>query len=138
MKLTKAQRQHVFEKFGGRCAYCGCDLPQRWHADHFEPVVRELKFKQRHDGTHRLVTGKASRPEFDTAENHMPACPRCNISKGSLTIEQWRLWIVGHIKALNAHHTPYNIAKAFGLIAETGAPVVFYFETTPSKQSKEG
>ena len=28
-KLTKAQRAELREKFGGRCAYCGCVLPER-------------------------------------------------------------------------------------------------------------
>jgi len=140
VKLSKADRETVRMKFGGKCAYCGCDLPERWHADHFEPVVRELKFRQRNDGTHRLESGKPSRPEFDTIDNHMPACPRCNISKSSLTIEQWRGWIVGHVKALSAHHTPYNIAKAYGLIVETGAPVKFYFEKfeNAAAERKEG
>ena len=40
MKLTKAQREQVRLKFGGKCAYCGCDLPERWHADHIEPIGR--------------------------------------------------------------------------------------------------
>jgi len=41
-KLTKAQRAVLREKFGGRCAYCGCELPEKgWHADHLEPVMRE-------------------------------------------------------------------------------------------------
>ena len=24
--LTKSQRQHVYEKYNGHCAYCGCEL----------------------------------------------------------------------------------------------------------------
>lgn len=29
-------------KFGGRCAYCGCELPEKgWHADHVEAVLRK-------------------------------------------------------------------------------------------------
>lgn len=69
-----------------------------------------------------------SSPERDTFANMMPSCPRCNLDKGSFTIEQWRNFIVGHVTALRARHVPYNIAKAFGLITETGATVKFHFE----------
>lgn len=27
-------------KLGGRCAYCGCELGEKWHADHVKPVIR--------------------------------------------------------------------------------------------------
>ncbi|HHR4690493.1 TPA: HNH endonuclease, partial [Salmonella enterica] len=37
MSLTKKQRAELRMKFGGRCAYCGCVLPEKgWHADHVE------------------------------------------------------------------------------------------------------
>ena len=25
-KLTAAERQQIYKKFGGRCAYCGCEI----------------------------------------------------------------------------------------------------------------
>lgn len=28
MALTKKQREKLRMKFGGRCAYCGCELPE--------------------------------------------------------------------------------------------------------------
>lgn len=49
MKLTKKQRAELRDKFGGRCAYCGVDLPERWHADHYEAVKR---------GVSSYVTGR--------------------------------------------------------------------------------
>ncbi|MES1842645.1 hypothetical protein ABUT89_26860, partial [Escherichia coli] len=34
-KISKIQRAELRMKFGGRCAYCGCKLPEKgWHADH--------------------------------------------------------------------------------------------------------
>lgn len=43
MVLTKKQRAELRMKFGGRCAYCGCELPEKgWHADHVEAVYRKL------------------------------------------------------------------------------------------------
>lgn len=119
MRLTKAQREVVRNRFGGRCAYCGCDLPERWHADHFEPVVR----------MDWLRPGEVpERPENHRLENMMPSCPQCNISKHSLSLEEWRKWLAGHVNSLNQHHSIYRLAKAFGLVTETGREVIFYFE----------
>lgn len=115
--LTKLERETVREKFGGRCAYCGGALPARWHADHLEPVIR-LEWIG-------LPTG---RPENHRIENIMPACPQCNISKGSMSLEAWRVWLSAHVTSLNRHHSIYRLARAFGLIQETGAPVEFFFE----------
>lgn len=64
--------------------------------------------------------------------NMMPACPPCNISKGPLSLDGWRKWLDGHVRSLNAHNTPYRLAKAYGLIQETGKPVTFYFESIAS------
>lgn len=40
MALTKKQRAELRMKFGGLCAYCGCELGEKWHADHVKPVIR--------------------------------------------------------------------------------------------------
>lgn len=42
MALTRKQREKLRMKFGGRCAYCGCELPEKgWHADHVQAVLRK-------------------------------------------------------------------------------------------------
>lgn len=116
MKLTKKQRAELRMKFDGKCAYCGCELGERWHADHFEPVIR-LDDER-----------KAEHLENHSFANMMPACVPCNLSKGRQTLAGWREWLAGHIKSLNEYHPIYRIAKVYGLIEETGKPVIFYFE----------
>jgi hypothetical protein len=128
MRLKKAEREQVRLKYGGHCAYCGIELGGRWHADHLVPVQRELISKQNKDGTWRLDSGKPLKPENDHIDNMMPACAPCNISKGCNTLEGWRAWIAGHVNSLNSYHPIYRLAKSYGLISETGAPVIFYFE----------
>jgi 5-methylcytosine-specific restriction endonuclease McrA len=120
MRLTKAQRATLREKFGGCCAYCGQPLGDRWHADHFEAVYRGL-------GSH-WTGNELGKPENDTIENLMPACAPCNISKATFTLEQWRGWLARHVAALNANHSTYRLVKAYGLVVETGNPVTFHFE----------
>jgi len=114
MKLTKAQREIVFNKYAGKCAYCGCDLTGKWHADHIEPVWRN-----RSD----------TRNDLHILENINPACAQCNISKSIFSLEDWRERLRTHLDSLNKYHTVYRLVKAFGLIEETKRPIVFYFET---------
>ena len=116
MNLNKKQRKELYEKYGGKCAYCGIELPEKWHADHLKPVERHL------------VTGKTYFPERDTFENLMPSCPSCNIHKHSDGLEEFRRRIAYHIEALNKNSTQYKFVKKFGLIQETGKSVEFYFE----------
>lgn len=134
MALKKSERELVRMKYGGRCAYCGCELPERWHADHIMPVTRDLIPKQNANGSWRLTSGKPLKPQHDHVANMNPACPPCNISKGGQSLEGWREWIAGHINSLNSYHPIYRLAKAYGLIEETGAEVTFYFEKLAMQQ----
>ncbi|KWH27646.1 HNH endonuclease [Burkholderia cepacia] len=134
-RLTKAQRERLWHKYDGRCAYCGTQLPERWHADHIDPVVRAVETKRTTDGRWKLVSGPPRHPERDIESNYTPSCAPCNISKGQLPLEEWRKWLAGHVASLNAYHPIYRLAKVYGLIQETGAPVVFYFERHPDSDA---
>lgn len=131
MRLSKVQRATLREKFGGMCAYCGTPLGDRWHADHVEPVERVMAVR----GGRFVSTGEVYRPERDVFGNMNPACAPCNISKGPLSLEHWREWLLGHVRALNAHNTPYRLVKSFGLVIETGNPIVFHFERHASTEA---
>jgi 5-methylcytosine-specific restriction endonuclease McrA len=119
MKLTKAKREQVRLKYQGRCAYCGHMLPERWHADHIEPVVRNdwLKAPRAPDW-----------PERDTIHNLNPACPPCNIDKHSLSLEDWRQMIQRSNDVLLRDVSTFRRAVRYGLVSLASGPVVFYFE----------
>lgn len=131
MKLKKAEREQIRQKFGGRCAYCGNPLGERWHADHLEPVERKFKYVP---GKGAVLTGEMWRPENDNLDNMMPACPPCNIDKHSMTLEGWRRKLQDATNVLTRNNPTYRHALRFGLISETGAKVVFYFETAKDLQ----
>lgn len=126
--MTKKDRQRVFDKFGGRCAYCGCELGSRWHIDHANSLHRYSNYdkaKQKY-----IATGECRHPENHTEENFMPSCISCNITKSTYSIEEFREWIQQTVEALNKnHYNSYKFAKRYGLVQETVKPVVFYFET---------
>lgn len=123
-RLTKAQRAQVRSMFGGRCAYCGCELGDRWHADHVEPVGREWWKKD----------GSLERPEHDHIGNLMPACAPCNIDKHAMTLDHWRAKLQRSCEVLANNHTTYRHALRFGLLRETQATVSFYFERIRAEQ----
>lgn len=111
------KRKLIWDKSGGKCWYCGCELPEKgWHADHFEPVVR------------CPLAGVMEKPEKNNTDNLVPACAPCNLLKSSLSIEVFRGRIEKFIESLNRHHNQYKFAKRYGMVTETQKPVVFWFE----------
>lgn len=128
MKLSKHQRETLRLKFGGRCAYCGEVLGDRWHADHIEAVERKLEFVREGYSTRMRATGEVHRPERDCIENLNPACAPCNIDKHAMSLEEWRKKLQRAVDVLTRNQPTYRHAKRFGLVQETGAQVVFFFE----------
>lgn len=118
MRLKKTEREQVRMRYGGLCAYCGSPLGERWHADHFEPVIRSWFGKP----------GDMERPQNDRLENMMPSCAPCNIDKHARTLEDWRRKLQDSPKVLSRNESTFRHAIRFGLVAVTGERVVFHFE----------
>jgi 5-methylcytosine-specific restriction endonuclease McrA len=118
--LTKQQRAALREKFGGRCAYCGQPLGERWHADHIEPLVRNDWMK---------VPRGPDYPERHALENMNPSCPPCNIDKHSMSLESWRQIIGRSNDVLTRDNATFRRALRYGLVTPSESPVVvFHFE----------
>lgn len=132
MKLNKKQRAALREKFGGRCAYCGGELGDRWHADHIEPVVRNdwLKRVGFAADTHR----PPDYPERDVLANLNPACAPCNIDKHSMTLEGWRELMQRSNEVLMRDVSTFRRAVRYGLVEMKSTPIVFYFERAQAQQ----
>ena len=131
MRLTKKQREELRMKFGGRCAYCGRDLPEKgWHADHVEAALRKWDFGERQkDGTRRTIaTGDFWRPENDAIENLFPACAPCNLFKATFTVEGFREQVAAQAERARLYSVNFRTAERFGLVAVVEKPVVFWFE----------
>ena len=112
-KLNKAQRQQVYGKCNGRCAYCGHGLEYRdMQVDHMTP----------------LKIGGA-----DEISNMLPACRSCNHYKHTLTVEQFRQEIGKAPNRLMRYDTTYRLAVRFGLLELKRKPVTFYFEQMEGK-----
>lgn len=129
MALTKAQRLELRGMFGGRCAYCGCELPEKgWHKDHIEPVLRETIYVRSNGLTHGVKSGKPYHPERERPDNYFPACAPCNLFKGSFSVEQFRQEIRLQIERARRSSVNFRTAERFGMLEVVDRPVIFYFE----------
>ena len=125
--MKKTDRELIFNKYDGKCAYCGCELTKGWHADHIEPIVRDFIYNK---NKQRFETNVICRnPENENLQNYNPSCPSCNIQKNSYTLEQFRENIKQFINSLNQYSTQYKFAKKYGLVSENDIEVKFHFET---------
>ena len=115
--MRNKEREIIFNKYNGKCAYCGCELQKGWHIDHLEPIRRGV-----------LKGGKTMHPERNCMDNYMPSCASCNINKHSESIESFRSHIKGYMKHLNEISTQYKIAKRYGLVTENNKEIIFHFE----------
>lgn len=133
MTLSKKDRAILKEKYGGRCAYCGCVLPEKgWHADHVKPILRRSEWKPdptKPRGYYKSVpTGECDRPELDTIDNMMPACRSCNIYKSSCNLEYFRRMITEVAVNSTERTQSLRAAKRFGILTVDTTPIKFWFE----------
>ena len=115
-KMNKADRQIVYLKMGGRCAYCGVKLKKGWHLDHIKPLWRD-----------NPTVNEKYRGE-DTVDNALPSCARCNRWKSAHSLERFREEIGKQVERLRRDSAPFRMAEDFGLVEQTHEAVNFYFE----------
>lgn len=117
--ISKSTRIAVYEKYGGRCAYCGC------------PIIDIKEMQVDHLVSHMFNGGE------DTLENYMPACEVCNRVKSAYTLEEFRKQIHRCGEIHRNRKTPIDadsdkIARYYGL-TEEDREVTFYFEKEETK-----
>ncbi len=115
-KLSKKQRKAVYDKCGGHCAYCGCELEFKdMQVDHVTSF---------HDGG------------ADTMDNFLPSCRSCNHYKSILGLEEFRKWMQGLPAKMNLKNTNFRTMLRFGIITVDDSPVRFYFEKMGGKENE--
>lgn len=139
MSLSPKARIALREMFGGRCAYCGCELPAKgWHADHVEPIWREwwkrsplVRWEFESGRPIKIVERQkvgVLRPENERANNYFPACAPCNIDKMVLSVEEWRKSLERRVEVCRRNHAAFRHAERFGRLVVVTEPLVFWFE----------
>lgn len=107
-KLNKHERETVYKKCGGHCAYCGCEITiGQMQVDHVQPIS---------------VNGQ------DELCNMLPACRSCNYYKGASLLETFRRYVEKFPDTLSRDSVTYRNAVRFGMVIPKPHKVVFYFE----------
>lgn len=115
MAINKAVRQAVYEKYDGRCAYCGREMKYKdMQVDHFVPK------------NGYFASGS------DDISNLMPSCRMCNHYKRANPLELFRTYIHEIPRKLRENYI-YKVGVAYGNVIENEKPIVFYFEERERK-----
>lgn len=127
--IPKKKRELIFIKYDSKCAYCGKPiLFNNFHVDHIEPLFR--KWTKEDLLTYDRIKGTSH------IDNLNPACPSCNISKSTFTVEEWRNQIELKIDRLRKESTNFRILESFGLVKVKKSKIVFHFEKYTKKESE--
>lgn len=107
-RLTPTERRAIYNKMGGRCAYCGKQLNyEDMQVDH--------------------VVALRSNGEDDLA-NMLPACRSCNHYKRGNSLEGWRQILEAIPATLERDCYTYRQAVRFNMVKPTPKKITFYFE----------
>lgn len=126
--MSKEQRQKIFDKYNGRCAYTGKPLDDKWQVDHIEPVSYYRMFLLQGDANHE--------------SNLVPAMRIINHYKRAKGLGEFRIYMSTFHKRIaklpkktmrekTAKTKAYmlEVASLFGITADKPFSGKFYFET---------
>lgn len=107
-KWTKEERKRIYQKYKGHCAYCGCKIRiEEMQVDHIVALKR----------------GGA-----DSIENANPACRMCNKYKDTLTLYDFKNWLLAGVISRLQKLFIFRIAERYGMITVNKWDKKFYFE----------
>ena len=111
--FSKKLREILFDKYGGKCAYCGKTLKEgKWNIDHINPFFL-AHFE----------------PDLDPnrEENLNPACKKCNMFKSAFRLEDFRRELQLQVHRLK-QSAQFNRALVYNQVKIVEKPIVFFFE----------
>lgn len=125
MKAIKINRQQVYNKYNGHCAYCGCELTLKsMQVDHI--VSRAYYFY------HELgMKGYEEKPSYniDDYENLNPSCMSCNKRKESTDLETFRRALEHCPQSMLSTNANFKQMVRYGQIRLVNdGKIEFYFE----------
>lgn len=122
MSKAKALRERVYQRFAGRCAYCGLAIEYKaMQIDHYLPKCKEKFYARRF------------KKDVHAEANLMPACRRCNHYKRARTPKQFRELMATLHERLESLYI-LKVAVDFGMATIKPFDGRFYFEKWESEQ----
>lgn len=135
--MAKIDRQKVYQKYGGHCAYCGKEITiKEMQVDHIHSQLKH-KYEMWFHVEDPLNTDHVNevKNRIHNEENLNPSCRRCNFYKGSQELEQFR-------QSLKSIHQriikPFilKLGQQYGIVEIKVWDGVFYFEKCESRQTQ--
>ena len=125
-RVSKEVRKRVFNKFGGHCACCGCELKlSDCQIDHLVPRCAEHN---------KGYYGKKATEEYIYSfRNLMPSCKTCNHYKRSSKLEVFRQVYLGTLISRLKDSFIFQVAEKYGMVEIKGWDGKFYFEREKEK-----
>jgi 5-methylcytosine-specific restriction endonuclease McrA len=121
----KIDRNRVYKKCNGHCAYCGERINiKNMQIDH---VIPKHYFKWHIKNKFKVPDFLNCLTEFDVnhIDNLMPSCRSCNNYKSTFGLELFRSELGKLTERLNKTSSIYRIAKRFGNVEETENQLYF-------------
>lgn len=116
MAKSKSVREKIYNKFEGRCAYCGKAMEyKQMQVDHYYPQCK-ARFYLKRFGI-----------DVHSEDNLMPACRRCNHYKRAATPKQFKTLMKTLHERLEAIYI-LKVAVDFGMATIQPFDGLFYFE----------
>ena len=121
----KIDRQAVYDKYDGHCAYCGEKIAfKAMQVDHIIP--------KSHWHTHV----RKIKHDVNDFKNLNPTCRICNYWKHNFSVDKFREEILQQTSRLRRDSGKFRFAERYGLIKETESFSLFYFEKVKFKSGK--
>jgi 5-methylcytosine-specific restriction endonuclease McrA len=118
---VKIDRQKVYDKCDGHCAYCGVEITlKQMQVDHIQPHWHTLTEQEASQA--KIVKGSHD------LDNLNPSCARCNKWKSTYSVEHFRKVVETSLDRLERDTPNFRLARDYGLIEVIEKPVIFYFE----------
>ena len=115
--MMKIDRQKVYDKYNGHCAYCGKVISiKEMQVDHI--------LSKRNGGTNDI-------------DNLNPSCRLCNHYKRAADIETFRNDLLGGLIKRLMEIYIFRVALDYGMVTINGWDKKFYFEKTDIKSSEQ-
>lgn len=129
--ISQKTRKAVYEKYGGHCAYCGCELDYKdMQVDHVDSCYRNDPESK----TGNEV--KKSADELNQLDNLMPSCRMCNFYKSVSTLEAFRKRVQETLLPNVRRPFQFRLAEKYGLVEVHEKPIRFYFEISKRWQKE--
>lgn len=127
--MTKKEREAIYNKYNGHCAYCGKEIEYKdMQVDHIIPQRR---------ATAEAGKGRVSLEVVEDPSNLICSCRSCNHYKRAHSLETFRRYIEEIPMKLSRDNYIYKVGLRYGLIEEQPRRIKFYFEQFEEEHNHE-